>query len=91
MWDRRDQPHITVTTAFTDYTVPKKKKAVINMGELGLVRVQPEFQMVFEHAPTLLPEGFCLCTGAFDNKHEVIGIQAVRYSRFSMTANFGRA
>ncbi|EPF1077223.1 IS110 family transposase, partial [Salmonella enterica] len=37
------------------------------MGDSGLVHVQPEFQAVFEHTPTLLPDGFCLCFGALDN------------------------
>lgn len=62
----------------------QEDKTVINMGDSGLVHVQPEFQAVFKHATTLLPDGFCLCSGAFDDKHEVIGIPAVRYSRFPL-------
>lgn len=48
----------------------RKDKAVINMGDSGLVRSQPEFQTVFEYAPALIPDGLCLRFGAFDDKHE---------------------
>lgn len=54
------------------------------MGDLGIVYVQPELQTVFEHALALLPDGFDLCFGAFDNEHEVIGIPALHYNRFPL-------
>ncbi|CND50114.1 Uncharacterised protein [Yersinia pseudotuberculosis] len=77
--DRRYHSHITVTTAFADDPVPQKDKAVINMGDPGLVHVQPEFKTVFEHAPTLFPDGFRLCFGTFDNEYKIIGISAYRH------------
>ena len=33
-----------------------------------------EFQTAFEHTPTLLPDGFRLCFGAFDDEDKIIGI-----------------
>lgn len=53
--DCRHHPHIAVTTAFTDAPMTQKDKAVIDIGDSGLVHVQPEFQAVFEHATTLHP------------------------------------
>jgi hypothetical protein len=38
------------------------------MGDFSLIHVQPEFQTAFEHTPTLLPDGFRLCFGAFDDE-----------------------
>ncbi|EWG66284.1 hypothetical protein P346_03959 [Enterobacter sp. DC1] len=32
--------------------MPQKVKAVISMGDSGLIHVQPEFQAVFEYATT---------------------------------------
>ena len=54
------------------------------MGDSALVHVQPEFQAVFKHTTTLFPDGFGLCFGTLDDKHEVIGIPAVRHSRFPL-------
>ncbi|MMZ65724.1 hypothetical protein D1872_281490 [compost metagenome] len=54
------------------------------MGDSGLVHVQPEFQAVFEHATTLLPDGFRLCFGAFDDEDKIIGIAAVRHRGFPL-------
>lgn len=58
----------------------QKDKTVINMGDPGLVHVQPEFQTAFKYASALFSDGFRLRFGAFDNKHEVIGIPTVRHS-----------
>lgn len=57
--------------------MPQKVKAFINMGDSGPVHVQPQFQAVFEHATTRLPDGFRLCFTAFDDEDEIIGIAAV--------------
>lgn len=54
------------------------------MGDSGLVHVKPDFQAVFEHTPTILSDNFRLCFGAFDDKHEVTGILAVRHSGFPL-------
>ena len=43
------------------------------MGDFSLIHVQPEFQTAFEHTPTLLPDGFRLCFGAFDDEDKIIG------------------
>ncbi|WP_411512071.1 hypothetical protein QM042_02555 [Escherichia coli] len=56
----------------------QKDKAVINMGDFSLIHVQPEFQAVPENTPTLLPDGFRLCFGAFDDEDKIIGIAAMR-------------
>jgi hypothetical protein len=57
------------------------------MGDFSLIHVQPEFQTAFEHTPTLLPDGFRLCFGAFDDEDKIIGIAAVRHRGVS-TASF---
>lgn len=82
--DCRDHPHIAITTALTDDTMPQKDKSVIDMGDSGLVHVQPQFQAVFEHAPAFFPDGFRLCFTAFDDEDKVIRIPAVGYGRFPL-------
>ncbi|GDW69778.1 hypothetical protein ExPUPEC121_04695 [Escherichia coli] len=54
------------------------------MGDFSLIHVQPEFQTAFEHTPTLLPDGFRLCFGAFDDEDKIIGIAAVRHRGFPL-------
>lgn len=62
----------------------QKDKTIVYMGDSGLVHVQPEFQAVFEHAPTLLPDGLRLCFGALDDEYEVISIATVSNGRFPL-------
>lgn len=54
------------------------------MGDFSLINAQPECRTAFGHVPTLLPDGFCLCLGAFDDKHKITGIPAVRHRGVSL-------
>ncbi|OAT38271.1 hypothetical protein M988_3778 [Hafnia paralvei ATCC 29927] len=62
----------------------QEDKSVIDMGDPGLVHVQPQFQAVFEHAPSFFPDGLRLCFTAFDDEDKVIRIPTVRHCGFPL-------
>jgi len=64
--------------------VPEENKPVIDVGDMGLVHIQRQFQAAFQKGPSFITDGLGMCFGALDDNDEVVGVTAVGDSRFPL-------
>src|SRR5271156_7169671 len=54
---RRDNRHSAMRSAFANDPVPKKDKAVIDVGDMGLLHIQRQLQLAFKELTTFFTNG----------------------------------
>ena len=79
---RRDDRHSAPRSAFANDPVPKKDKAVIDVGDMGLLHIQRQLQFTFKELTTFFTNGFGVRLRPFNGDDKVISIATVRDSRF---------
>ena len=86
---RRNDGHSSARPSLANDPVPQKDKPVIDVGDMGFIHVQRQFQMVLQKRATLLADFLGLRLRPFDDDDEVIGIAAIGeagfHCRFSRT------
>lgn len=65
--------------------MPQKDEAIIDVGDMGFLHIQRQFQLAFQKGTALLADGLGMGLRPFDDDDEVIGIATKGYSRFPIT------
>ena len=79
-----DHGHTPARSPLTNDPVSQEDEPVIDVGDMGFVHIQRQFQAVFQKGPAFFADGFGMCLGAFDDDDKIIGITAVGDSRLPL-------
>src|SRR6516162_209104 len=86
---RCDDGHAPVRPSLANDPVPQKDEAVIDVGDMGFLHIQHQFQLAFQKGATFLADFLCLSFGPFYDHDKVVSVSAVRtagfHCRFSRT------
>jgi len=61
--------------------VPQKDEPVIDVGDIGFLHIQRQFQSAFQEGPAFATDGFGICLCPFDDSGKAIGTAAIGDSR----------
>ena len=81
---RRDHGHASARSPLADNAVPEEDEAIVDVGDMGPVHIQRQFQAVLQKGPAFLADGLGMCLGALDDDRKVVGITAVGNSGFPL-------
>ena len=81
---RRDDGHVPVRPSLANDTVPQKDKPVIDVGDMGLLHIQPQLQAAFQKGTAFLANLHSMGFRPLDNDDKIIGISTIRDSRFPL-------
>jgi hypothetical protein len=56
--------------------VPQKDEPIVDVGDMGFVHIQRQFQAAFQESAAFSADCFCMCLCPLDDDDKVIGIAA---------------
>src|SRR5215510_11299691 len=81
---RCDDGHAPVRPSLANDPVPQKDEAVIDVGDMGFLHIQHQFQLAFQKGATFLADFLCLSFGPFYDHDKVVSVSAVSNRRLPL-------
>src|SRR5215471_12175196 len=81
---RCDDGHAPVRPSLANDPVPQKDEAVIDVGDMGFLHIQHQFQLAFQKGAAFLADFLCLSFGPFYDHDKVVSVSAVSNRRLPL-------
>src|SRR4029077_9695529 len=81
---RCDDGHASVRPSLANDPVPQKDEAVIDVGDMGFLHIQHQFQIAFQKGAAFLADFLCLSFGPFYDHDKVVSVSAISNRRLPL-------